>query len=244
MPRPIPLRRRAAALLLGALLLAAAGAVLAPARRPATAAPLPTLYWGSSGDAVRLAQQRLASWGYYHGPIDGYYGASTWEAVRLFQSRNGLPVDGTVGARTWAALGYSAQPAAATPAYSPAAAVGSLRSGNVDLLARLVMAEAHGEPFTGQVAVAAVILNRMRNPAFPNTVAGVIFQPDAFESVSNGLIWQVTPDATAYQAAEDALNGWDPTYGSLYFWNPAKAVSGWIWTRPIALTIGHHVFAH
>lgn len=167
------LARQGGAFLASLLLLSA---FLASSGRAAPA-PLPTLSWGSSGDAVRLLQQRLAARGYYRGPIDGNYGATTWQAVRLFQSRNGLPADGTVSARTWSSLGYPPEaPSLVAAATSPATAVGATRAGDVDLLARLVMAEAHGEPFAGQVAVAAVVLNRMRNPAFPHTVAGVVFQ--------------------------------------------------------------------
>lgn len=118
-----------------------------------------------------------------------------------------------------------------------------VRNDEIDLLARVIAAEAEGEPYAGMVGVAAVILNRVRNPGFPNTLAGVIYQPLAFESVSNGLVWRRTPQQSAYQAAWDALNGWDPTYGALFFWNPSKPVSPWVWTRQIIVRIGNHVFA-
>lgn len=114
----------------------------------------------------------------------------------------------------------------------------------VDLLSRLVMGEATGEPFTGQVGVAAVVINRTQSPLFPGTVPGVIYEPDAFESVSNGLIWSRSPATEEVRAAELALNGWDPTYGALFFWNPYKPVSPWIWTRQIITQIGSHVFAY
>lgn len=123
------------------------------------------------------------------------------------------------------------------------AGVGVARADEVDLLARVIAAEAETEPYVGQVAVGAVILNRVRSPEFPNTLAGVIYQPLAFESVSNGLIWRRTPRPEARRAAWDALNGWDPTYGALYFWNPYKPVSPWVWTRRIITQIGNHVFA-
>lgn len=116
------------------------------------------------------------------------------------------------------------------------------REDEVNLLTRLIAAEATGEPYEGMVAVGAVMLNRVRHASFPNTISGVIYQPHAFESVSNGLIWRVTNLTTARKAAMDALNGWDPTYGALYFWNPYKPVSGWIWTRRIVRQIGNHVF--
>ncbi len=117
------------------------------------------------------------------------------------------------------------------------------RGGQVDLLARVVAAEAEGEPYQGQVAVAAVILNRVESSQFPNSLSGVVFQPHAFESVSNGLIWRRSPSREAISAARDALNGVDPTYGCIFFWNPSKPVSGWIWSRPVAVRIGSHVFA-
>lgn len=128
------------------------------------------------------------------------------------------------------------------PARSQSFVRGVVRSDEVDLLARLVAAEAEGEPYTGQVAVAAVILNRVQSPQFPNSISGVAYQPLAFESVMNGLIWRRAPSAEAYNAARDALNGWDPSYGSLFFWNPSKPVSPWIWTRNIIVHIGNHVF--
>ncbi len=199
-----------------------------------------TLYWGTSGSDVATLQWRLQQWGYYDGPIDGVFGNETAEAVRFFQWYNGLTVDGLVGPETWAALGFPTAPPA--PAATPAAAVAD-PGGTVGLLARLVAAEARGEPYAGQVGVAAVILNRVQHPDFPKTVAGVVFQPHAFESVSNGLIWARQPTATEVQAAVDALNGWDPTYGAIFFWNPAKPVNPWIWTRTIITQIGRHVFA-
>lgn len=116
-------------------------------------------------------------------------------------------------------------------------------SDEINLMARLIAAEAGGEPYEGQVAVGAVVLNRVRSPLFPPTISGVIYEPWAFESVHNGLIWQVTDLTTATSAAIDALNGWDPTYGALFFWNPAKPVSPWMWTRTIITQIGRHIFA-
>lgn len=201
-----------------------------------------TLYWGTRGRDVRLAQWKLQQWGYYRGAIDGVYGPRMYRAVRWFQARNGLRVDGVVGPQTWRALGFSVARRTAARARATAAGYRG-RSGDIDLLARVVAAEARGEPYAGQVAVAAVMLNRVRDPRFPKTLSGVIFQPAALESVSNGLIWQRTPDGTAYKAARDALNGYDPTYGSVFFWNPYKRVSSWIWSRPIVTQIGKHVFA-
>ncbi|WP_304171580.1 spore cortex-lytic enzyme [Limnochorda pilosa] len=212
-------------------------AVLAAAA-PAALAQRPTLYWGSRGQQVRVLQWRLQEWGYYRGPIDGIFGNSTSQAVRRFQARNGLRVDGIVGPATWSALGLGWR-AQAQRAATPVAA----RNDDLTLLARLIEAEGQGEPYEGMVAIAAVVLNRVKSPKFPNTIAGVIFQPHAFESVTNGLIWRRAPSALAWQAARDALNGWDPTYGSLFFWNPSKPVSAWIWSRPVVRQVGAHVFA-
>uniref|UniRef100_A0A7C2INY4 Spore cortex-lytic enzyme n=1 Tax=Ammonifex degensii TaxID=42838 RepID=A0A7C2INY4_9THEO len=196
----------------------------------------PVLYWGTSGWQVSRVQQRLASWGYYDGPIDGVFGNETARAVRSFQWRNGLVVDGIVGPKTWAALGFPSAPAA------PVSRGYVSDRDAVILLARLITGEAADEPFEGKVAVGAVVLNRVRSASFPHTVAGVIFQPGAFESVSNGQIWR---DLTteAIRAAELAFSGWDPTGGALFFWNPAKPVSPWIWTRRILTQIGRHIFA-
>ncbi|KAB3535305.1 spore cortex-lytic enzyme [Alkaliphilus pronyensis] len=197
------------------------------------------LYWGSRGDDVRELQTKLQRWGYYDGPISSVYGPQTFEAVKDFQRANGLAVDGVVGPQTRAALGMSQQRVTAAASTGQ----GVSRSDDINLLARIIHAEAKGEPYEGKVAVGAVILNRVRNPAFPNTMAGVIYQPCAFEPVKNGSINQAADDE-AYRAARDSLNGWDPTGGAIYFWNPATATSRWIWTRQITLRIGRHVFAH
>lgn len=205
----------------------------------------PTLRYGARGDAVVLLQQRLKQWGYYAGNVDGVFGDATLRAVRLFQSRNGLTADGVVGPQTWAALGLlnRVSSGGGTAAARTGGSAAGNRSDTLELLARLIAAEAQGEPYIGQVAVGAVVLNRVRHPDFPNTVAGVVYQPHAFESVSNGLIWRRTPTEEARRAAQDALNGWDPTYGALFFWNPYKPVSAWIWTRDIVIQYGNHVFA-
>jgi N-acetylmuramoyl-L-alanine amidase len=199
-----------------------------------------TLWPGTSGTAVRNMQSRLKAWGYYTGAVDGVYGSQTTQAVRLFQSRNGLKVDGVAGPATLNAIGL---PSGTVSAQTVATNVSYNRSEDLNLLSRVVAAEAQGEPLAGQVAVASVILNRVRHPSFPNTLSGVIFQPHAFESVTNGLIWRRNPSQQAITAARQALDGWDPTYGCLFFWNPAKAVSSWIWSRPIVTRIGNHVFA-
>lgn len=214
----------------------------------AEAQSVPVLRWGSTGQAVRTLQWRLQQWGYYDGAIDGVYGAATYRAVVNFQRKNGVwPADGVVGANTWRALGLYNAVAGGGQSGSTSSASGGqsavTRSDQLELLARVIAAEAQGEPFEGQVAVGAVILNRVNDPRFPNTLSGVIYQPHAFESVTNGLIWRRTPSDEAYRAARAALNGWDPTYGAVFFWNPSKPVSPWIWTRQIIARIGNHVFA-
>lgn len=205
----------------------------------AAAQPYRTISWGASGGDVYDAQRILADWGYYEGSVDGVFGPDTSAAVKEFQWKNGLVADGVVGADTWAALGITVAAAAAPPARTTRGANGV----NEDLLARVVHGEAEAEPYEGKVAVAAVMLNRVGDSRFPNTLEGVVYEVDAFESVTNGRIWQVPPTSADYQAARDAINGWDPTYGCVFFWNPYKDVSPWIWSRPIVTQIGDHVFA-
>ncbi|HZJ58366.1 MAG TPA: spore cortex-lytic enzyme [Clostridia bacterium] len=204
------------------------------------------VYWGMYGDKVFEVQQKLKQWGYYDGPIDGYYGAPTFEAVKKFQARNGLAVDGTVGNQTAAAMGINlgTKPPATGGGTSAPPSRGGDRGGggNVYLLAQAIHGEARGEPYLGKVAVAAVVLNRVADPRFPNTIEGVIYQPGAFTAVSDGQI-NLAPDDESLRAARDALNGWDPTYGAVYYYNPAKATSAWIWSRPVHLVIGKHHFA-
>lgn len=187
--------------------------------------------YGSSGSEVIQIQTKLKSWGYYSGSVDGIYGSKTVAAVRWFQSKNGLTVDGIAGPKTLAAMGI----------FSSSSGNSTTSNSNLDLLARLVYGEARGEPYTGQVAVAAVVLNRVESSMFPNSIAGVIYQPGAFDVVTDGQI-NMTPDSTAIKAARDALNGWDPSYGSIYYFNPNTATSKWIWSRPHVVTIGNHRF--
>lgn len=184
---------------------------------------------GSSGSVVRQIQTNLKNWGYYSGDIDGIYGSRTEAAVKSFQQRNGLTADGMAGPQTLSALGISGGDAT------------NSSSGDVALLARLISAEARGEPYTGQVAVGAVVLNRMRHPSFPNTMSGVIYQSGAFTCVSDGQFNQPVA-SSCYQAARDALNGWDPSGGAIYYFNPATATSKWIWSRPLITVIGKHRF--
>ena len=188
---------------------------------------------GSSGATVTEIQTRLKNWGYYDGTVDGIYGSRTEAAVRWFQQANGLSADGQAGVETLAALGL---PNGIDPG---AASSGS--SGDLDLLARLISAEARGEPYEGQVAVGAVVLNRMRHPSFPDTMAGVIYQTDAFTCVVDGQFDEPVAES-AYRAAQDALNGSDPSGGAIYYFNPVTATSKWIWSRPLIVTIGNHRF--
>ncbi len=198
------------------------------------------LYWGSRGGKVYEVQRKLKQWGYYDGPIDGVYGAQTFEAVKKFQAKNGLTVDGVVGNQTAAALGIALEDSGRQD-YQPSRG-GGANEGDLYLLAKAVHGEARGEPYIGKVAVAAVILNRVKDPRFPNTIAGVIYQPGAFTAVSDGQI-NLTPDEESLRAARDAMNGWDPTYGAIYYYNPEKTTSAWIWTRPVHIVIGKHRFA-
>ena len=195
---------------------------------------------GSSGSDVTKVQNKLIQYGYMTGTADGRYGEKTRDAVIWFQQRNGLPVDGRVGPKTAAALGItlSGSSSAATTASSSSA---SIVSADHRLLAKLVYAEARGEPYKGQVAVAAVVLNRVRSSSFPNTISGVIYQRNAFTCVNNGSI-NNTPDSSCIRAALDALNGWDPTGGCLYSYNPATDTDSWIRTRTTQTVIGRHHF--
>ncbi len=197
------------------------------------------LYWGSSGNEVSSVQQRLSQWGYYNGPVDGVYGYETFRAVQGFQRRNGLAADGVVGPATRNALGLSSPAAAAAPVVSRGAATAG---GDATLLARVIEGEAADEPLLGKVAVGSVIMNRTKSAAFPRTISGVIFQDHAFESIANGQAYRPLTQESV-QAAQMALGGYDPTGGALFFWNPYKPVSPWIWSRNIITQIGNHVFA-
>ena len=193
--------------------------------------------YGSRGEEVRTIQTKLKRWGYYKGNVDGIYGSQTLEAVKYFQRKNGLTVDGIAGTKTLQAMGIYNSSGNSSSSNSSS----STNSSDLNLLSRLVYGEARGEPYTGQVAVAAVVLNRVRSSSFPNTIAGVIYQSGAFDVVSDGQI-NLTPNDTAKKAAQDALNGWDPTNGAIYYFNPSTATNKWIWSRPMTVTIGKHRF--
>lgn len=184
-----------------------------------------------SANENKAVQQKLKELGFYKGSVDGVYGSGTRSAVIAFQKSRGLSADGIVGKKTAQALGISLNTQQS-----------SQSSSDLYVLAKCVYAEARGEPYEGQVAVAAVILNRVKSPDFPNTIAGVVYQPWAFTAVNDGQI-NLEPDNTAYSAARDAMNGWDPTYGCLYYYNASTATSKWIFSRTTVVTIGNHVFA-
>lgn len=189
--------------------------------------------YGSRGSEVTQIQTKLKRWGYYNGNVDGIYGTQTVNAVKYFQRKNGLTADGIAGPATLKAMGiYSS---------SSSTSSSSSNSNNVNLLAKLIYGEARGEPYTGQVAVGAVVMNRVRSSSFPNSISGVIYQSGAFDAVRDGQI-NLSPDATAKKAAQDAINGWDPSYGAIYYFNPSTATNKWIWSRPMTITIGRHRF--
>lgn len=188
--------------------------------------------YGSRGTEVRTIQEKLKRWGYYTGSVDGIYGSLTVSAVKKFQQKNGLTVDGIAGPKTLTAMGITS---------SLSSSSSTNNSSNVNLLARVIYGEARGEPYTGQVAVGAVIMNRVKSSKFPNTISGVVYQSGAFDAVADGQV-NMTPDATAKKAAQDAINGWDPSYGAIYYFNPNTATNKWIWSRPLTVTIGKHRF--
>lgn len=186
---------------------------------------------GSRGEEVRKIQTKLKNWGYYSGSVDGIYGTQTRDAVKYFQRKNGLTVDGIAGKNTLAAMGIS----------STSSSSGKYSSNDIYLLAKVIGAEARGESYTGQVAVGAVVLNRVKHSSFPDTISGVVYQSGAFSCVTDSN-WNTVPNDTAKKAAQDAINGWDPSGGAIYYYNPAKTSNQWIRTRPVITTIGRHVF--
>lgn len=187
---------------------------------------------GSRGDEVRRIQNKLKSLGFFNGTVDGIYGAKTQSAVKRYQRSVGITADGIAGPKTLLYLGLGSSSGGSSGGYS---------SSDVYLLAKVIAAEARGESYTGQVAVGAVVLNRVDSSSFPDTVSGVIYQAGAFSAVRDSN-WSVAPDATSRKAAQDAINGWDPSGGALYYYNPAKTSNQWIRTRPVITTIGRHVF--
>ena len=188
--------------------------------------------YGSRGNEVSQIQEKLKRWGYYNGSIDGIYGSKTLSAVKAFQRKNGLTVDGIAGQKTLSAMGINSSSSGSN-------AGNNTNSNDVNLLARVIYGEARREPYTGQVAVGAVIMNRVKHNSFPNTLASVIYQSGAFDAVADGQV-NLSPDSTAKKAAQDAINGWDPSYGAIYYFNPSTATNKWIWSRPLTVVIGKH----
>ncbi len=223
------MKKKKAILIVTALVLCCAALLTAGI----TVASAKNIVKGDTAENNRIVQQRLLDLGYYKGKVDGIWGPKTLSAVKSFQKAKGLVADGIVGAKTEKALGVT---------LSGGGSTSGTNSSDVNLLARCIYAEARGEPYTGMVAVGAVVLNRVRSPKFPNTISGVIYQPWAFTAVNDGQI-NMTPNDQAYKAARDALNGWDPTNGCLYYYNPATATSKWIWSLKVELKIGRHSFA-
>ena len=185
---------------------------------------------GSRGEEVRAVQKKLKSLGFYSGAVDGIYGSGTKKAVQAFQKSVGITADGIAGQKTLLYLGLGS--GASSSGYS---------NSDLTLLAKLIAAEARGESYTGQVAVGAVVLNRVAHASFPDTIAGVIYQKGAFSGV-NDSNWNVSPSATSRKAAQDAMNGWDPSGGAIYYYNPAKTTNAFMWSRPVIVVIGSHRF--
>ena len=191
---------------------------------------------GSTGSEVRQIQTKLKNWGYFSDKVDGIYGEKTRAAVVWFQKKNGLTADGIAGPATLKAMGIYTQSASGSSGGS-----GKYSQSDYNLLARLISAEARGEPYSGQVAVGGVVLNRVEHPSFPDTITGVIYQSGAFSCLTDGQFNQPVAES-AYRAAQDALNGWDPSGGAIYYYNPKTATNKWIWSRPAITTIGNHRF--
>lgn len=223
------LRRRILSFLLAVVLLGGVGTALAVRNGEDSVSVLSKM--GSRGDEVRRVQQKLKSMGYYTGNVDGIYGTQTKKAVEKFQRNTGLSVDGIAGPKTLSYLGIS----------SGSSGNGQYSSNDVYLLAKVIAAEARGESYVGQVAVGAVVLNRVSHSSFPDSIAGVVYQPGAFSCV-NDSNWSVAPTSESQKAARDAINGWDPSGGAIYYYNPAKTSNKWIRSRPVIVTIGSHLF--
>ena len=186
--------------------------------------------YGSRGEEVTKIQTRLKSWGYFSGEVTGYYGSQTTEAVKRFQKKHGLSATGVADQKTLALIGISSSSSGA-----------SVSNADLELLARIISAEARGEPYIGQVAVGAVVLNRVESSSFPDSISGVVYQPGAFTAITDGQINEAVTDS-ARRAARDALNGSDPTGGALYYYNPDKTSHRWIRSRPVITRIGQHLF--
>ena len=192
---------------------------------------------GSQGQEVTDIQNALTSQGYFSSKVDGIFGEQTKKAVIAFQKDNGLTADGVVGSKTLAALGIGGSGGGG----EDNSGHGGYSKSDIDLLARIISAEARGEPYEGQVAVGAVIMNRIEHPSFPNTLSGVIYQPGAFSCLTDGGVNAPVADS-AYKAAREAVNGSDPSGGAVYYYNPVKSTNKWIFSRPVLTVIGAHRF--
>jgi N-acetylmuramoyl-L-alanine amidase len=200
--------------------------------------------YGSRGDTVKTIQDKLKRWGYYNGSVDGIYGYQTIDAVKYFQGSNGLVSDGIAGKNTLEALGIFEKTTVSNGSNSNND-INNDTASNAEtdllLLARVINGEARGEVYTGQVAVGAVILNRVKNPNFPNSLYGVVYEKGAFDAVADGQV-NLKPTDSSMKAAQDALNGWDPTNGAIYYWNPKTATNQWMLSMPVTTVIGNHAF--
>ncbi|SJZ65982.1 spore cortex-lytic enzyme [Garciella nitratireducens] len=201
------------------------------------------IYYGSDPKDIQQVQQKLEEWGYMSdGQVDGQFGWKTEQAVKKFQRNHGLVADGKAGQQTLNAMGLGHLLEKQFIKSNYQASRGATNRDEAYLLAQAIHGEARGEPYIGKVAVGAVILNRVQHPSFPNTINGVIFQPGAFSAVSDGQIY-LSPDENSIKAANDALTGWDPSGGAIYYYNPAKTTNQWVYSRPVIKTIGKHIFA-
>ena len=196
---------------------------------------------GSRGSEVRTIQTKLKNWGYFFDKVDGIYGEKTRDAVIWFQKKNGLTADGIAGPATLKAMGIYSSSSSGSSGSGSGSGGGKYSQSDYNLLARLISAEARGESYTGQVAVGAVVLNRVEHPSFPNTISGVVYQKGAFSCLDDGQFNQPVAES-CYRAAQDALNGWDPSGGAIYYYNPVTATNKWIRSRPVIVKIGKHLF--
>lgn len=189
---------------------------------------------GSRGEEVRKIQKKLRELGFYSGSVDGIYGNATKQAIIAFQKSCGITADGIAGKKTLLYLGLSDSSSSSSGKYSES---------DVELLAKLIAAEARGESYIGQVAVGAVVLNRVAHASFPDTIAGVIYQKGAFSCV-NDSNWSVAANETSRKAARDCINGWDPSGGAVYYFNPRKTNDAFMHSRPVITVIGNHNFCN
>lgn len=193
--------------------------------------------FGSKGNEVTQIQQKLKAQGFYYGEVDGIYGKNTENAVIKYQQSKGLRIDGIAGSETLNSLGITSSSDGGSTQPSSTA-----NSNDKYILAKMISAEARGEPFEGQVAVGAVIINRVKHPSFPNTISGVLYESGAFSALTDGQYYNEPIADSAYRAADLAIKGWDPSGGAIYYFNPAKTSNAFMWSRPVLTVIGSHKF--